>query len=493
MMSSTKVNRLTWLVTLLVISFALVWMRARLNFNGPYLDESNYLFVGKTLLDGGVWQTHTYIFSSDFPLYVFGVGDAFAGLIGARAIAAILGICSLVFYFDAVRRFFRSQQVALFATALLALSASHGFISKFAVYDIVCFVSFTAGLWTLSLAFTRSGYQAQCWAFASSLCLVTAFLSKYVIFLEMPLIGLMILIYRPQLAFALFTPALMIGFGYGYHYRADLQILYQQQIVTAHGNNASYAEILRVTLCYVWPILLLFILEFKQHWQRTGGHSRNQAMFRWSMWLALPIIFYHLRAHDLISFYKHIVYSVVFLAPLASVYLVRLLRQKNNYIAQLPALILIIVAIQGMIQIRAIENAYPDGRDAVAFLKDTIGANSTVLSEDPYLLRHQLRNQIKANHIYENAWFDNDGDQKHTREDVIAGVWDGKFDFLYLDGRITPVTTEKLRKYVVQNKYKLIYQQPYHTSSVMFYQTEGKIEIYQRREPYSGQYPLIPQ
>jgi hypothetical protein len=492
-MSSTKVNRLTWLVTLLVISFALVWMRARLNFNGPYLDESDYLFVGKILLDGGVWQTHTYIFSSDIPLYIFGIGDSIAGLMGARAIAAILGICSLVFYFDAVRRFFRSKHVAFFATALLALSASHGFISKFAVYDIVCFVSFIAGLWALSFAFTRSGYQAQIWALIASLCLVTAFLNKYVIILEMPLIGLMILIYRPRLAFALFTPAIMIGCGYIYHYRADLQILYQQQIVGSHGNNASYGNIIGVALSYVWPVLLLFILEFKQHWQRTGGHSRNQAMFRWSMWLALPIIFYHLRAHDLISFYKHIVYSVVFLAPLAGVYLVRLLRQKNNYIAQLPALILIIVAIQGMIQIRAIENAYPDGRSAVTFLKDTIGANSTILSEDPYLLRHQLRNQIKANHIYENAWFDNDGDQKYTRDDVIAGVWDGKFDFLYLDGRITPVTTEKLRKYVVQNKYKLIYQQPYHTSSVMFYQTEGKIEIYQRRAPYSGQYPLIPQ
>src|SRR5579863_1353350 len=218
------------LAILAVVMLLALWQRARLDYNGAYLDESDYLFVGDLLHDGGKWATQTYMFSSDLPLHVLSFGDRHGGLVGARLVCALLGLLSLAFYFALVRRLSRSRAVAAVATLIVAVSAPHVFISKLAVYDIVCLTAFVAGLWALARAWTAKGGAAQLWTLAAPALLRTALLCKYVVALELPVLGLLVLVKKPRLAPMLALPAMIMTAWYAHAHWPALLLLHKTQI-----------------------------------------------------------------------------------------------------------------------------------------------------------------------------------------------------------------------------------------------------------------------
>jgi 4-amino-4-deoxy-L-arabinose transferase-like glycosyltransferase len=456
-------------------------MRVRLDFNSAYLDESNYLFAGQQLIDGKDWNIVRYMFSSSLPIYIIGLGNELNGLLGARFLNTVFGLVSLLFYFDAVRRLFKNNyKTAFLATLLLATSASHAFISKFAVYDIICVAFFIMGLWAVIIAEQSQNAKKYAWIIVSSVLFCIAILSKYIAFLMLLPIGLAVLIYRRNLFLLATLPAILLIFVYGFYYFDDLKVLYQQQVVKAHKANAQPSELFSIAYHYTWPLLLLFLVSLVHYHRQTKARDdKTGLIYEWSLVLALPMVIYHLFTGDSISMYKHMVYSIIFLAPVGALYLQYLFDNQHKIAPIVLGSFLIFWTLYNNQQLQAIEQAYPDSRQAVATLAKHIQRGDNILAEDPYLIRNEFKGIINPYAVSETAWYDNNGDGNYSSQDVIDGVWDGKFEFLYLDGRVTPITTEKLRKHIVKNKYRLIYQAPYTTSTVMFYKNKGVIEIYQ--------------
>lgn len=473
--------RLVSYLALFISLIIAIWMRIRLDFNSAYLDESNYLFAGQQLIDGKDWNIARYMFSSSLPIYIIGFGNEWNGLIGARFINSIFGLISLIFYFDAVRRLFKNNlKAALLATLLLATSASHAFISKFAVYDIICTTFFIMGLWAVIVAEHNQSHKKYAWIIFSSILFTVAILSKYIAFLMLLPIGLAVLIYRRNLFLLATLPAIFLISVYGFYYFDDLKILYQQQVVKAHKANSQPSELFNIAYYYTWPLLLLFVVSLiHYHRQTKERQDKTGIIYEWSLVLALPMVIYHLFTDDSISMYKHMVYSILFLAPVCALYLQYLFDNQSTTAPLLLGIFLIFWTSHNSQQLQAMENAYPDSRQAIATLAKHIQHGDNILAEDPYLIRNELKTFINPYAVSETAWYDNNGDGDYTSQDVIDGVWDGKFEFLYLDGRVTPITTEKLRKYIVKHKYRLIYKAPYTTSSVMFYKNKGEIQVYQ--------------
>ncbi len=144
----------------------------------------------------------------------------------------------------------------------------------------------------------------------------------------------------------------------------------------------------------------------------------------------------------------------------------------------------------GFLHVKEMERAYPDHRPVLDWLVPQVDAQTTILSEDPYLFRHALFPTVPNHKMFELTWFDNDKDGRTSAQDVIDAVWDGKFDYIYLNDVIVPSLAAKLRNEVLHHKYEKVLDLPFSTSPVMSKITTGSLSLYKSRERYHGPYPL---
>jgi hypothetical protein len=468
-----------------------VWLRLQLNFNAAYVDEADYLFVGRMLWLGKPWPTHTYIFSSDLPLYLLGLGDQLGGLIGGRVISGLCGLVSLYSFYRAVLLLFNDRQVALLAVLLLGIQAPHLFISKFATYDVICLAFFATALWLFIAACVGQGKSVLLLGSGAGLTFFLAMMSKYIVVVYCPLLFVAALLCRRQVAWVFALLVTLLSVAYVGYYRADLAVLYHSQIAAAHAANATYGEILEIAAWYLAPLSLLWAWAFYRSWTRPEFRS-SPAMLGLFLVFAVPLIGYHLKSRDMISMYKHMVYGAVFLCPVGALLLCDLLRQCTfpRLSVGIVSCLLLAMTAAGFLQVKEMERAYPDHRPVLSWLVPRVDAQTTILSEDPYLFRHALFPTVRNGRMFEMTWFDNNMDGRGTAQDVIDAVWDGKFDYVYLNDVITPSLAKKLRTEVLHHKYEKVQDLPFLTSAVMSKNTTGSLSLYKSRERYQGAYPL---
>jgi hypothetical protein len=479
-----------WLLIGALCSCSL-YVRLTLNFNTPYIDECDYIFVGRALLSGEPWLTKTYMFSSDVHLYLYGWTDRIMQLVGwgeqsyiaARAVAMILGGLSLWFFYRFVLVVFKRNDIALVATVFLAVFAPHAFIAKFATYDIVCCVLFIGALWLLAEGVI--GERSSWWfVIAGGVIFSLAVLAKYIAIAYAPFLAVAIFAKnrRASMIFAA-VGAAIVG-GYVWVYRVELLELYRNQIMGTHSANATRWEILGIAGWYAGLLALLAL----GNTVLRGNRSLQPGAYAVLWIFAVPLVVYHVRSSDMISLYKHMVYAGIFLAPIAAEFVVRLLHTQVSSrflqlcIAQIsPTLICIALGIALCIQVSQIETAYPNTQAVTTFVRNNSTSETTILSEDTYLFRYAFFPRIPARNLEEITWYDNDADGKRTEQDVIDGVWDGKFEYVYLNDLISPILGAELKRGVLPNRYQKIMEIPYHNSSVMNPRTNGTLTLYRLR------------
>ncbi|MEY4511368.1 MAG: Dolichyl-phosphate-mannose-protein mannosyltransferase [Pseudomonadota bacterium] len=482
--------RVTWAAgfALLAPILALnVYDRLRLSFNGAYLDESDYLFVGRRLLAGATWPTKEYVFSSDIPLVVLGLGERVGGLVGARATSALLGLGSLAFYYDLVRRRSGDGVLAGLATLLVAVSAPHTLISKFATYDVACLMAFAAGCWALVRAEQSSGRVATGWALTASCGFALACLSKYVVVLELPLVGMYIVTQRKELVVSFAWPFLLIVGTYVSLHGPALKVLYTNQILVAHAPNATRADLSGIAFSYAGALVAVPLTVLL-----AGARLRGQASLRaasWCLAFAMPMVLYHLYAADQISLYKHTVYAIAALAPMTASAVRQVLRSR--LLATPITLGIVGYALVCHEQLLSLERGFPDTRPVVAALSKTVGDDFCVLSENAFLFLYALGDRVDASRFYETGWFDPAHDGKHSSRELVDAVWDGKFEYVYLDGQITPALTRELRAGALHRHYARVFTKDYKVSGAMSGSRAGQMELYRRIGPYLGSWPLV--
>src|SRR5262249_37962030 len=143
-------------------------------------------------------------------------------------------------------------------------------------------------------------------------------------------------------------------------------------------------------------------------------------------------------------------------------------------------------------QVHAMENAFPDATGVVSYVRAHMTPKTTIMSEDAYLFRYSLRGKLDITRMFETGYFDNDHDGKHTARDVVDAVWDGKPEYVFLDGRVTPGLTHKLRTSILAKHYTKVYDTAFETSTVMTMGgAKGHLELYRRNGDYRGKYPLV--
>jgi hypothetical protein len=468
-------------VVVCVAVWLLLSLRFSLGFNSHYVDESDYMFAGRLLLDGSLWPTKTYIFSSNLPLYLIGWGANLDYEYGARALSLIPGLFSLGALYLLYLSMLGNRTLALLAAALIGLQATHIFQSKLATYDIWCFFLFVTAAWQLhSHARTRRHLSLQ--MICGSLLFACAVLSKYVVVIYAPLFFALLWIGSSRGSAVLFAilQTLVLGI-YAMQNAAELQILFNTQLAGQHLHNSSGWQVLWLLGGLLWPLLIMTpasiwkTLRRQQSFLDLPAINRNSLKVLIILAIALPA--YHLISGNRIAMYKHALYSAIFLAPVAAAGLALMVRSlKPGFQAPVASLVLALLTVIAVLQTRAMESAFPDTRAVMSVLDQQVTHRSRILSENPYLHRSHFLDRIALQNLYDMdslpAAGSPENDARLVREFITAG-----FDFVLLDGRFDPARTALLRANMPAH-YELVHSEPYATSDISSGNTHGEITLY---------------
>ncbi len=475
---------LTHLLTLALVCIT-VWLvlslRFSLGFNSHYVDESDYMFAGSLLLDGSVWPTKTYIFSSNVPLYLIGWGASWNHDYGARALSLLPGLLSLLSLFLLYRSLLRDRTLALIATVLIAVQATHIFQSKLATYDIWCFFLFVTAAWQLhSHSVTRRHLSLQ--MINGSLLFALAVLSKYVVIVYAPVFLLLLWLGCSRGSAVLFAilQALVLGI-YTLQNAADLQILFNTQLAGQHLQNSTVWQVSLLLCSLLWPLVLLSIPAVWKSFSRQQSFLDLPAVSRHLLkvlvLLALVLPAYHLISGNRIAVYKHALYSAMFLAPLAAAGITLLWRAGAPSRRMLAgAALLTLLAVLAVHQTRTMENAYPNTHEVMARLSEQVNHRSRILSENPYLHRNHFRDQIALQHLHDMDTLP-EPDSESNRSRLLRDFTIAEYDFVLLDERFHPAKSRFLRSNMPPH-YELVHTESYATSDLSSGNTHGEIALY---------------
>jgi hypothetical protein len=459
----------------------MLWQRMRLGFGGPSAEETSGLHVARLLREHVAWNSYGYAPGSHIPLHLLGVGEAVGGLIGARAGSALLGLCSLGFFFGGTRALFGSTRVAAWAALLLALQAPHLFLSQQATGDVVACCFFTGAMWLLieGLSERDVGWLL---CMLASVGFAISVLCKYVVVVQAPVLLLVVAVRRPRLLFATLLPCSVLLADYLHRHWGDLVVLADHQLacMTEPGAGARLG-LLRDAALYVAPMLGLALASVAMQVSRTGAEWRAVWLHLLLLLLAVPLVAMHAIAGDAAGMAKHLVYPLLAMCPLAAWFLHRISRRSFL----LPLVITAVLAAIGMRQRAALERSFIDLTCVVDYLRPRLGPTTTVLSEEGFLLRYEFPG-APATSFSELTGFDNDGDGRRTEQDAIDGIWDGKVEYVLVTGQVAPALVEKLRQGVLPHRYRVVLEQPYELSAAPAKRMHGVVQLWKRKAGAGG-------
>jgi len=311
-------------LALLLGSFVL-----RFLFSGQqsvFMDESNYILIGRSLIE----QHSVYAFALDWtygsylwPLLA-GAADMVGGLRLVRALTACCGVAMVAATTYAALQLApaaltaaQRRITALLAGAIMAIAPTAIAIGRFGTYDALAGAAFMSGVAVL-LAARRSGRRWQ--LLLAAMLLFIGFLGKYIVAIYFPLICLYLLIeplFRAPRAFRisarnLFWCVLPLGIlcvAYFSAFRASLFTLLFEHPYNDLRSATPLNE-------YVWqrPEIWLIVAVAVFGWRQLAARERLITAGGVGVIAAAQAI--GRPDHD---WWKHSIYAIFFLAPLAGV------------------------------------------------------------------------------------------------------------------------------------------------------------------------------
>lgn len=443
------------------------------------MDEYDYLFVGKTLLAGGYWPSHSYIFGWDLNWLLLAWGETvIGGLRGARVIAAVFGLVSMMGMYAFVYTLWRNHHIALIAALLLGFESAHLYTSALATYDIICFTAFTFALPCLVNACQPNKNQLL-WTTLSCTALSIAVLSKYIAIIYLPFLAALALRYSPRQAFMgilIITSVILVYISLNID---QLVTLYTVQIQGTHSANATHSDILYRTGYQL--LVILFLAGFGLIYSVITRHVEAKKILALAAF-SFPLFLYHLASQNVISLQKHLVFSSLFLIPIAAWWLHEYLNTggRSHFKA---TVILACVGVYALINVdglRTMRSSYPD-IGHIGRIESQVLPTDKVLSENPYLFRYILFDSISQSQISETTLLDNNLDGKFQQLDVQDAVWDRKFDFVYLNDQSHQTFNTILRKILFMRNYELIYENRYQLETMSGERRYGTISLHRKK------------
>ncbi|HEV2114248.1 MAG TPA: glycosyltransferase family 39 protein, partial [Terriglobales bacterium] len=421
-------------LALMIIAVAALWLRMRdPHYATAYMDESIYVIYGRMFL------TRHFEAPLDTPLqWSFGwylwpamaaVADKIGGLAGLRELAAGLGMVTLAAVTGFASRVF-TKSVAVGTAAVFAMLAPAVLVSRIATRDSGSLCFFALGIWAYAAAW-QSGKKRD-WALAAG-TLFASFLCKYLVAIYFPFLVLLAL-RKGKNAFVIFSlPLFAFCAGYG--------ILHAHDLLHLLRYGSGYSS-LRAPGAQAWRIyfsgrLDYWLLALLAAPTLAVRELRKRSIPLWVG--AAVILLFQWKSRADFDYWKHVNYSLIFLAPLAVagvLFLVQHLRHAD-YAGQVIWGVTAVVVVAGVVgwlgKASEIDRFvfWPDVDPVLAYFDGRLSPGDRVLVDDT-VLRYYFQANLHQYQIADPMFFhyqDREGAAAYK-----AAVHDGVFDYVILDG-----------------------------------------------------------
>jgi hypothetical protein len=453
------------------------WLRARNpHFSSAYMDESIYVLYGRMFLARHFESPIDQPLHFSFGWYLWPIlaawADRIRGLVGVRELAAGLGTLTVWSLYGFARRLY-SPAVGLASALILALLGPAVLASRIATRDTGSIFFFALGLWLFLRAWQER--ESLSWL-AASLSLFAAFLCKYLIAIYFPFLVILALWKGRRTIFAFAVPLTLLCAVYAFVERSNLLALLQY----GHAYNAlkaPAAEALQIYFTRRLDFWILTVLSFFV-WPGDVAHSRWKASFLFGGALLIPFFQFFSRADY--DYWKHVNYSFLFLVPLATYGLLRVVRAaaRTSYTA-FGALLVCLLALSfgWMGNAWSIDRFlfWPNAEPAVAYFVGRLASADRVLVDDT-VFRYYFSPPLRQWQIVDPFYFRYGSETGAPA--YAAAMRDGWFDYVVLDGGISD-DAKRLRDAIapeLASRYALRVRMP----DPILGQT---IEIYERQNP----------
>ncbi len=455
------VNRNTVLYITTIISFVL-FITKDLEYNTAFIDEAIYATVGEEILRHSFWENAVSWMGGSYlyPLISALINREF-GLKGIRLFSEICILFSGIIS-GKVGRYLGGRSVETITILLFYFTAVTLNVAQHATYDAPSIL-----LTSLSFYFalvSRSRFKSKEIGFAilSGIAISIAILFKYVAILFLPLIALSLFVREKKLNFQSFTAAFLVIFGIVGIYLA----FYYSDVVTYLTGSYSKepAVILRIIseiFSHVGLFLICTFLSFYFYiaaFRRSGFSVKSilndEKNRTWLMVLltvgGLTTISYHLFALNLRSMWKHMVFSVFFLAPLSAYVIFKIHHYVKSQQNQASFFVNISQLIATLITIFTITNlwvnfskhwryqrSWPSATKVIDFLQDNMKPESRIFAEGSAVYKYHTFTGFEDPYAWSSTWY-LEYKGKGGTEAMKQAISEQTFDYIIFNNYFTP-------------------------------------------------------
>jgi len=381
----TTLNRNYRRATWFAVAVCLVLCLATLNYNGPFFDEGIYVTAGIRTLEGMGYEDRFLSWFGGSLIWpvLAGLGYRVAGLIGTRAVAAIVTVGGLAAFARAVANIF-DERVSFWATLALALNGPFLALARLGVYDTLALLGVAVAFWAIT-ELERRDHRA--WLVAAAGAFAVAVFAKYPIgVMAVPLLGTLLFLREERatmdiLLFAFLAGA--VGLAFFLPVREQVGEFFNWRLENRPTFGIPY-EILVFVIVYLSALPLVLAL--------SGWFIVSDRRWLASLMLLSLLIWpaYHLITGDPVSTNKHLVFGYLFAYPLAGVTLSTLWGDQGAGVLRklLTVLVVLVLAGLGIVQANQSDRSWPDARPAAAYLINHVKPGDELLINEswPYTM-----------------------------------------------------------------------------------------------------------
>ncbi len=413
-----------------ILAIAIFLRISNLNFNTAFIDESNYILIGKLFLTGGPAQfgnPYSFVFSSYLPMILLGAAGSLGGLAGARAINGLFGIVTIIFIY-LTAKYAYGKRASLLAALVASIYGPFVFLGEFATYDSLCIMFISISLYFLIRGSAEKSRKLIAISCAS---LALAVVSEYIALVFLPYFAVYAC-YKSRTNLKIFIAAAVIPLiAYFLAISSSIHELIAGQIIAVHLFGSPLLDVADTALAFSIVLIVFSILGV---WKSRSKIS----MFLFIGALIIPAV--QIAASDGISVAKHVAFSIIFLAPLAGAAASEKWNFKGKDISiALIGCLLALLAVTSAIQLNYLEHSYPNESPVNKFLESRVNTSTKILSEG-WSNAFALQDKVKLSNVIGSYWFDYKHDNKTTVEDYTQAVRDKYFDYIVLySGFFSPV------------------------------------------------------
>lgn len=434
-----------------------------IDYNSPFLDEALYIVLGDKVLSGHWQEEDPFGWVGGMPLLYPPLSALFAkvgGVIGARFFNVLLGTLSVYLLYEFARslRIAKEEEsnayIGLIAAAMLAVLSVPVFLSRLAIYDMLSFTFFLAGLVLLQQGINLRRpelWQRENRYSAAAVFLFLSFLAKYVTLMFFPFVAMWVLLesrragkdaVRHALQYFV-APLVVTSAGY---------ILWQFRAMT-HFNldqigdqQRNYRLIVTQFLRYGGLPLALATLG-----SALLALKRRTWLAAGLLIAALSVPVVHLVQNSSAAVNQHTFLSLVFLLPLAAFYIWHLVQSYRVIGVVGVAALAGLMITQSASQMQALQNAWANSTDMMNYVQTVSTNHEKLLSYEDDVTKLMVNNLPEDNitGIYNFQYKDS-----QSADAYRWALTDGYFDLVltneHVEGDVSRAVRESLTNHYAQ-------------------------------------------